>query len=68
MRKLTAEISDVGLRLLTQMLNDQSAPPADPTSLLNSAQSVANAPGATEKTRSSPMVVQFQLRPNALAH
>ena len=26
------------------------------------------APGTTEKTQSSPLVVQFQLRPNALAH
>jgi len=26
------------------------------------------APGTTEKTQSSPLVVQFQLRPDALAH
>ena len=26
------------------------------------------APGTTEKTQSSPLVVQFQLRPNPLAH
>src|SRR5258705_79064 len=26
------------------------------------------APGTSEKTQSSPMVVHFQLRPNALAH